>query len=68
MSAADIGTIERVRRMMPRNQDVMDVCAMAEAGIVAHAAALSSSKCAICAERREKNAAATKAARKAKKA
>lgn len=67
MSLDAMGTIDRVRRAMPRNPDVMQVCDVAEAGIKAHQTALNSSKCAICEERRQSNKVAMQTARAKKK-
>lgn len=67
MSAADISTIDRVRRAMPRNPDVMTVCDLAEQGIIAHQTALRESKCPICEGRRVKNAASMQKGRAKKK-
>lgn len=73
MPIADRSTIERLRRAMPRNQDAMDVCEAADAGLIAIAAAkrapeIVGNRCVICAERRETNKAAMKAGRAKKKA
>lgn len=63
-----MSTIARVRRMMPLNADAMTVCDIAEAGLIALAAAnrkpeIVGARCMVCEERRNKNAAQMKAAR-----
>lgn len=62
-------TIARVRRMMPRNEDVMSICDAAEAGLIAanSASDIVNNRCVICAGRREANKVQMKAARAKKK-